>query len=82
MLSWKDAVKGYGPSLAVGVGLALLAPVILPAVAGMVRPLMKGLIKGGLTVADTVKEMTASTGEELSDVYAEAQAEHYGKTSK
>ena len=82
MLSWKDLTKGYGPSLAVGVGLALLAPVILPAVAGVVRPLVKGLIKGGLAVADTVKEMTASTGEQLSDVYAEAQAEHYGKTTK
>jgi hypothetical protein len=72
-------LKGYGPSLAVGIGVALVAPVVLPAVASIFRPLVKGLVRGGLTVADSVKEFTASTGEQVSDLYAEAKAEHYGK---
>ena len=79
---YKGLLKGYGPTLAVGIGVALLAPVILPAVGAVARPLVKGLVKGGLTVVDTVKELTASSGEQLSDLYAEARSEHYGKMTK
>jgi hypothetical protein len=82
-MNWyKDLLKGYMPSLAVGIGVALLAPILLPAVASIFRPLVKGAVKGGLTVVDTVKEYTASTGEQLSDLYAEAKSEHYGKMTK
>jgi len=80
MAFYKDLLKGYGPSLAVGIGVALVAPVILPAVATIFRPLVKGVVRGGLTLADSVKEFTAFAGEEISDLYAEAKAEHYGKT--
>jgi hypothetical protein len=82
-MNWyKDLLKGYMPSLAVGVSVALLAPVLLPAVASVFRPLVKGAVKGGLTVVDTLKEFTASAGEQLSDLYAEAKSEHYGKMTK
>ena len=80
MAFYDNLLKGYGPSLAVGIGVALVAPVILPAVASVFRPLVKGVVRGGLTLADSVKEFTASTGEQISDLYAEAKAEHYGKT--
>ena len=79
MAFYNDLLKGYGPSLAVGIGVALVAPVILPALASIFRPLVKGAVRGGLTLADSVKEFTASTGEQMSDLYAEAKAEHYGK---
>jgi predicted metal-dependent phosphoesterase TrpH len=79
MAFYNDLLKGYGPSLAVGIGVALVAPVILPAVASIFRPLVKGAVRGGLTLADSIKEFTASTGEQVSDLYAEAKAEHYGK---
>jgi hypothetical protein len=82
-MDWlKDLTKGYLPSLAIGIGVALLAPVILPAAAAVLRPLMKGAVKGVFTMADTLKELTASTGENLSDLYAEAKSEHYGKMTK
>jgi hypothetical protein len=82
-MSWyRELAKGYMPSLAVGIGVALLAPVLLPAVVSIFRPLAKGAVKGGLTVVDTLKEFTASTGEQLSDLYAEAKSEHYGKMTK
>jgi len=80
MAFYNDLLKGYGPSLAVGIGVALVAPVILPAVASIFRPLVKGVVRGGLTLADSVKEFTASTGEQMSALYAEAKVEHYGKT--
>jgi hypothetical protein len=79
---YNHLLKGYMPSLAVGIGVALLAPILLPVVASVFRPLVKGAVKGTLTVADTLKEFTASTGEQLSDLYAEAKAEHYGKMTK
>ena len=82
MAFYDDLLKGYGPSLAVGIGVALVAPVILPAVASIFRPLVKGAVRGGLTLADSIKEFTASTGEQLSDLYAEAKSEHYGKMTK
>jgi len=82
-MSWyRDLAKGYMPSLAIGIGVALLAPVVLPAVASIFRPLMKGAVRGVFTVADSVKELTVSTGEQLTDLYAEAKAEHYGKMTK
>ncbi len=82
-MSWyRDLAKGYMPSLAIGVGVALLAPVILPAVASIFRPLVKGAVMGVFTVADSVKELTVSTGKQLTDLYAEAKAEHYGKMTK
>jgi hypothetical protein len=82
-MSWfKELAKGYMPSLAVGIGVALLAPILLPAVVAIIRPLAKGAVKGTLTMVDTLKEFTASTGEQVSDLYAEAKSEHYGKMTK
>jgi hypothetical protein len=81
MALWDDMFKGFGPSLLIGVGIALVAPVLLPAVASLVRPLAKGVVKGGLTLADKAKEFAAEAGEQVSDLVAEAKAEHYSKGS-
>jgi hypothetical protein len=62
------------------VGVALLAPVLLPLVGTVVRPVAKGVVKGGLMVKDTVVGFVAEAGEQVSDLVAEAKAEHYGKT--
>ena len=66
-------------NILVGVGVALVAPVILPAVGYVVRPLAKGMIKAGLTLKDMVVSVTAEAGEQISDLVAEAKAEHYGE---
>jgi hypothetical protein len=68
-------LSGWAPSILVGVGVALVAPILVPAAATGVRPLAKTLIKGGLAVAETVQEFVAEAGEQLSDLVAEAQAE-------
>jgi hypothetical protein len=77
-----DMLKGGLPGVLVGVGVALAAPVLLPAAASGVRPLAKALIKGGLAVAATVREVVAEAGEQLSDLVAEVQEESASATTE
>lgn len=73
-----DGLKGAVPSILVVLGVALAAPIVLPAVASVSRPLAKTLIKGYLALADTFKEYAAEAGEQISDLMAECQAERAG----
>jgi len=70
-----DGFKGAVPSILVVLGVALAAPIVLPAVAAVSRPLAKTLIKGYLALADTIKEYAAEAGEQISDLVAECKAE-------
>jgi hypothetical protein len=60
-------------------GGAVLAPVLLPAVSFGVRPVVKGAVKTGLTVKDMAVGFVAEAGEQVSDLYAEAKAQHESK---
>jgi hypothetical protein len=42
----ENGLKGAVPSILVVLGVALAAPIVLPAVAAVSRPLAKSLIKG------------------------------------
>ena len=77
-----DMLTGGIPGLLIGIGVALAAPVVLPAAAAGARPLAKALIKGGLVVADTVREVVAEAGEQLSDIVAEVQDERASATTE
>jgi hypothetical protein len=68
-------LKGAVPSILVVLGVALAAPIVLPAVAAVSRPLAKTLIRGYLTLADMAKEFAAEAGEQISDLMAEVQSE-------
>ena len=70
-----DGLKGSVPSILVVLGVAMAAPIVLPAVAAVSRPLAKTLIKGYLVLADTIKEFAAEAGEQVSDLVAEVKAE-------
>jgi hypothetical protein len=70
-----DGLKGSVPSILVVLGVAMAAPIVLPAVASVSRPLAKTLIKGYLVLADTIKEFAAEAGEQVSDLVAEVKAE-------
>ena len=76
MATSDEGIKGAVPSILVILGVALAAPIVLPAVASVSRPLAKTLIKGYLALADTVKEYAAEAGENISDLMAECKAEH------
>ena len=70
-----DVFSGWGTTVAIGVGVALAAPALLPAVGEVIRPVAKGLIKGGLYIADSLQEIVAEGSEQFSDLIAEVKAE-------
>ena len=72
----EDVFSGWGPTVLIGVGVALVAPALIPAAGAVVRPVAKELIKGGLLVVDSVRELLAEGQEQLSDLTAEARAEY------
>ncbi len=75
MALFDNGLKSSLPSILVVLGVAMAAPIVLPAVAAVSRPLAKTLIKGYLALADTVKEYAAEAGEQISDLLAECKAE-------
>ena len=82
-MAWYDDVLSFSwPTVLVVVGAAALARVLLPASGYEVGSLVKGVVKTGLTVKDTVVGLVAETGEQLSDLVAEAKAEHYARKPK
>jgi hypothetical protein len=73
---WDDFVKGnVVTGLAIGIGAAVLAPVVVPILASAAKPLTKAAIKGGLALYESGRETFAEVGEVLEDLVAEAQAE-------
>jgi hypothetical protein len=56
MALFDNVVEGFGsswvPSVLVGIGVTLVAPVVVPALAAGMRPLAKAVIKGGIMVYD------------------------------
>jgi hypothetical protein len=61
--------------LAIGIGAAVLGPAVLPALAGVAKPLLKAAIKSGLLLYEKGKETAAELSEVVEDVVAEAKAE-------
>ncbi|MDX9786521.1 MAG: DUF5132 domain-containing protein [Desulfobacterales bacterium] len=62
-------------NIAIGAGVVLLAPVIIPVVGSILKPLAKAIIKGGLLAYEGVKVTIAETKETLEDLAAEAKSE-------
>jgi hypothetical protein len=79
MALFDDMVEGltssWVPSVLVGVGVALVAPIVVPALAGSMRPLAMAVVKGGMMVYDKGAEVIAEASEQLSDMVAEARSE-------
>lgn len=66
-----NIVVGVSAALAVTV----LAPVLLPVVATVGRPIAKSLLKGGLMLYERGREAMAVAGESVEDMMAEIRAE-------
>lgn len=79
MALFDEVFEGFGSSWVssalVGVGVALVAPIVVPALAAGMRPLAKAVLKGGMMVYDKGVEVFAETGEQLSDLVAEVRSE-------
>ena len=73
MASW---LKGNIVSgLAIGIGSAIIAPLVVPALSKAARPMAKAAIKGGLVLWETGKEKLAEAHELVDDLLAEARTE-------
>jgi hypothetical protein len=68
--------NGVNPSsLAMGAGIVLLTPIVIPILGSLLKPMAKSLIKGGLLAYEGAKVSLAETKETLEDLTAEAKAE-------
>lgn len=68
---WNDKTKGF----ALGVGAAILIPIVYEVVVTLGRPAAKKAIKTGLMMAEKGMEKMAEAGETFEDLVAEARAE-------
>jgi hypothetical protein len=81
-MAWFDEVLGgWGWTALVGLGVVVAAPLVLPLVGAVVRPVAKVAVKGGLFVVDSLQELVAEGSEQLSDMVAEARAEYTASRS-
>ncbi|WHZ27642.1 MAG: hypothetical protein OJF51_002439 [Nitrospira sp.] len=71
----EDITKGPASTVLVGLGIAMVAPTVIPAVASGLRPLAKALVRGGLVLYDAAKEGVAEAGEQFNDLVEETRAE-------
>ncbi len=79
MALFEDMFKGAGASgLAIGIGAALVAPVLLPALGRVVRPAAKVALKTGMAL---YRETSAGVGRAASELYHEVQAELTDETT-
>lgn len=67
----EDLIKGA----ALGIGVALLVPVALVALAPVVRPFARNALKAGLLVYEKGRETLEELGETFEDVMAEVEEE-------
>ncbi|MGA3174018.1 MAG: DUF5132 domain-containing protein [Syntrophorhabdales bacterium] len=72
----EDMFKGnLGTGLAIGLGTLILGPVIIPVIGGIVKPVAKAAIKGGILLYEAGRKGVSEAGESLSDLVAEARSE-------
>ncbi len=62
-------------SVAMGAGVVLLAPVVIPVIGAILKPVAKAIIKGGIMAYEGAKVSIAETKETIEDLAAEAKAE-------
>lgn len=76
-MALEDIFKGGNivTGLAIGVGSAIVAPLLVPALGGLLRPAAKAVIKGGIVAYDWGRQAAAQVGETTSDMVAEARAD-------
>lgn len=70
------------PGVAAGIGALVLAPLLIPAVAKIGKPVAKAAIKTGIVLYEKTKGAIAEAGEVFEDMVAEAQAELADEESK
>jgi hypothetical protein len=73
MALFEDFTIGSVTSSAlIGLGLVVAAPLLLPAVGTVVRPVVRLAMQSGLMAYDAAAAFVTTAGEELSQIVAEA----------
>lgn len=72
MALFEELFEDAAGPVAIGIGALVLAPKVLPAVGRLLRPIVKGAIKTGMTLYE---ETYATVAEATGDLVAEARAE-------
>lgn len=68
--------KGITPTnVAIGAGVVILTPIVLPLVGSVAKPIFKAAIKGALVTYEGAKVAVAEVKEALEDITAEAKSE-------
>lgn len=62
-------------AILIGIGAVALAPIVLPAVAKIGKPILKAAIKSSLNLYEKSQGVVAEAGEMFWDVVAESKAE-------
>lgn len=76
MPTFGDFLKGdTGKGIAIGIGIAILAPVAIAVLSGAARPVARAALKSGILLYEKGREKVAEFGEEIDDLTAEARAE-------
>ena len=61
-------------SALIGLGLVVAAPLLLPVVGAVVRPVVRLAIQGGIAAYDTAAALVTTAGEEFNQLVADARA--------
>ncbi|MEJ2070238.1 MAG: hypothetical protein P8X65_06715 [Syntrophobacterales bacterium] len=75
MTVFNKSVVQYLPSVAVGLGVALVAPILVVATISLMRPLAKAAIKGGFMVKDAALGACSLAGSQVEKLTGPAEAE-------
>jgi hypothetical protein len=67
----RGAARLLGPSIIVG----LVAPFVFPAMRRAAGPVVKGLLKGALSLGESIKDGAVEARERIADTLAEVKAE-------
>jgi Protein of unknown function (DUF5132) len=63
------------PGIFAGLGAVVLAPIVIPTLVKVGKPIAKAAIKGGIVAYEAAKGVVAEAGEVFEDLVAEAKVE-------
>jgi hypothetical protein len=67
--------NGLKGGFAIGLGAAVLTPVVLPIISAVAKPIVKAAMKGGILLYEKGKVTAAEVAETFEDLAAEAKSE-------
>ena len=80
MALFEDVIVGWGSGTLVGIGAVVAAPVLLPGVGAMLRPVAKGLIKSYFAITDAFGGGVTETKQAMVDHVAQVQTTRHSRS--